>query len=65
LGREVLIGFAVFTNFGTGVCLGREVLTGFAVFSNIGTGVCLEPAVILGVDFTVLPFERVVTTTLG
>jgi hypothetical protein len=45
-------------------CLGREVLFGFAVLSNFGTGVRLRPAV-LGVDFAVLPFERVVTTTLG
>jgi hypothetical protein len=44
-------------------CLGRDVLLAFAVLSISGTGVCLEPAVILGVDFAVLPFERVVTAT--
>jgi hypothetical protein len=50
---------------GANSCLGREVLLDFSVLSNLGTGVCLGPTVILGVDFAVLPFERVVSATLG
>jgi hypothetical protein len=54
------VGWVVATS-----CLGREILLGFEVLSNLGPGDSLGPAVILGVDFAVLPFERVVTTTLG
>jgi hypothetical protein len=54
------VGWVVATSY-----LGRKVLLAFAILSNFGTEVCLGTAAILGIEFAVLPFERVVTTTFG